>query len=69
MQGIGMNAREWVAWSIGDAERRLQRAVRDGDGQEAVIQKERLNALTRVGRKLLLAAARPRRARSGPRRT
>ena len=50
-----MNAKERVADSIADAERRLQRAVRDGDAREAVIQKQHLVTLTRIGRKLLLA--------------
>ena len=50
-----MSAREWVAGSIADAERRLQRAVLDADAREAVIQKQQLKALTRIGRKLLLA--------------
>jgi len=53
-----MSAREWVAWSIGDAERRLQCAVREANAREALVQKKRLAVLTRIGRKLLLAAFR-----------
>ena len=44
---------EWLAWSVRDAEARLQKAVRERNMREQLIQKERLEALERAAKQLM----------------